>query len=368
MCAQCAATDRTAEEVAQQENAYWTARVARELDGIAANLKTLWCRKLYTEFVEQEVWRTDPKRLALKLERYLSPFQLLEDNLPGPDSVNPSSLLQLFTAEDMRRNESIFRFLRAIGITIPDLQQRRDDSEWRRIRTVLLSVDNPDHAALLDRFLRTRYGVGASVSPKTIRVALHAARGLLSLSRGPVPTQGEIDSYLRRVPGQRAALSAFVGLLKHGGEPVILAPRRQKKSKRNSRDLATCIAMIKQTSDYAQLRAAVVGTLLGLLGMPLSEVVQLPRSSLRTADDQFLFILNGNEIALDQRLRPGLKRYLAIRDRGEYSTFLFPGRDPHQSVSDAAITYHFAQWGISARRLATEARAFLRQAAVLSLA
>lgn len=368
VCSRCTKGGRTIEEIAQEEKAYWASRVARQLDSIAENLKTSWCHKLYLEFVEHEIDRTDPKALALKLKRYLYPFQVLEHKLPEKDAINPSSLLELFTAEDMRLHETVFRFLQKIGLAVPNIQQRCDDSEWRRIREILSSLDNPDHSVLLDRFFMARYGEGSNVAPKTIRLALNAARGLLSRASTPIPVQHDINSYLRRVPGQRAALSSFIGFLKSCGSHVSLVPSQPKKvPRRNNGQLAVCIAMLKQTDDLAQLRAAVAGALLGLLGVPLSEIVRLPRSSLEIVDNQCLLTLTDENILLDQRLYDGFKRYLDKQSQAGFSEFLFPGRDPHRPISDAAITYHFSQWGVSSRKLATDSRRFIRQEAAKAL-
>ena len=70
------------------------------------------------------------------------------------------------------------------------------------------------------------------------RLALAPAAGLLEaalrLGRA-VPDQKTLDAYLRKVPGQRTAVSGFVAHLRDGNGAKIAVPRRDPQAARRKR-------------------------------------------------------------------------------------------------------------------------------------
>lgn len=363
LCALCAATDRT-EEVAEKDHTYWTTRVIRVADVLGASLESVWCRELFDKFVEYEMARgVDPKALARRLKKRLPPFTQLAGLYTDREDVEASELLTLFPAKEVRRHESVFRFLRQAGFNIPTQEDQRAATELARAAQTIESTERPDHRRLLQNFRNTRYGESSKATAKTIRVALTAACGLLAVAEDTCPTQAELESYLKDVPGQRAAVAAFVGYLKSRGEPLTLPAGTRRGVRATNSSLRACFAMQTHTADYAQLRAAIAGVIVGLVGVPLSAVVALPVSALRAENGTWILVLDGDDAVLDPSLHPGLERYLMLREQWKMSDYLFPGRNPYQHVDVASITHHFERWSVSLRELGMAARADIRAAA-----
>lgn len=375
LCAKCAASDRR-EEVEEIEQAYWMDYLLGAQESLRMRLTQDWCRTLFDGFVEHQVESVSVKPLALRIERYLPMFQSLEQRFKSLAEIHANSLLENYTPEELRRAEAVVSFLYQSGVGVPTRDKLEDTAERRRIRAIIGSVRDPNHAQILEEFLRLRAGPSSGDAPsvKTLRVSLRAACGLLEITEAGFPAQRDVARYLRGRPGQRAALASFIGFLRGRGVEVSLPakpkkPRPKKNTASSGVSLESCLAMLKSSDEYGQLRAAAVGAVVGLLGLPLSDVVRYPRTQI-TGDEQALKLtIDGEVVTLDPRLAVNLMRYIAMRDRkiGNKEGFLFPGRASHQHVSEAAVTYHFKEWGVSARELGALGRSFLKREAQILL-
>lgn len=167
-------------------------------------------------------------RAAITVHRYLGFFLELERQ--WKDVPAYSELLAHFGAEGLRRTELPMRFLDQTGIIAIDQEAKLEDSERRRIESIMnRAVSGSREREVLEAYrvwLQERVKSGASTL-RSMRLALSPAAGLLLYARGNAERllgQNELEGFLKRSPGQRAALSGFVGFLRQSREVQIALP------------------------------------------------------------------------------------------------------------------------------------------------
>lgn len=368
-CSRCADTDRR-EEVAEQEARYWLDSLAQRTVQLAPLLTTPWCQELFKTFVEAEVGRTPAQALALNLKHHHQVFMALETRMPDIAVATSAQFLEKFTAAEMRRWEMVFGFLRRQGYALPKADDLERASDLRRIQAAIKGVERCHDGWRIARFAKHLDAQSSTI--KTQRVAIRAACGLVQVHPSSRLTQKSVDAYLAAKPGQRAALSSFIGYLRGQGVALRLPkkPPKRKKGVSRLKDLDACIGILQHSQNYGQLRAAVAGVLIGLLGMQLKAALKLPREALTWSAGGISLALPGQTVELDSRLVEGISRYLALRDAdvGHVGGLLFPGRAGVERVSEATLGYHFKEWGVSARNLIVAGREYLARSGVTPLA
>lgn len=381
LCNRCSEHDRRA-EVRDKDESYWRQGVLNRHLALESSLSTAWARELLSGFIEYQVGRVPAKRLALALADHVRRLQLLERRFGALEEINAEQLLARYTPEEMRRSQSLFDYLHSVGVGTPSRDQREVLAEDRRIAAQLERIRYSPHAPLLRRFhaaLGRENTRGVVPQKRSQRSSLAAACGWLALAGDNTLTQDSLELYLRKTPGQRAALSMFVGFL--GREegiglrlPAKSNRRTSQVSQREGDDaLARCLGVLDDKgSDFANRRAALAGTLLGLLGMPLRVVVRFARDTIVDAQENGLkFVLSEagvGEVSVDSRLVTAIAIYLGERDQlvGRSDGFLFPGRPLHQHVSECAVAARLKALGAPVQVLSAASGNWIKQRAALS--
>ena len=190
-------------------------------------------------FMEFGAWfkaTRGPEKAAQRVHRFLLFFLEIErewGSIPGY-----GELLEHFGATKLRSVLLAIRWMEESRLVKPDSAAREADSDRRRIEATLGRF-RPGSPAILvlesyREVLDERLEAGRS-STRSVRLALSPAAGLLEtairLGRA-VPDQKALDTYLRKAPGQRAAVSGFAAHLRdrHGAE--ITVPRRDPQAAR----------------------------------------------------------------------------------------------------------------------------------------
>lgn len=176
------------------------------------------------------------RKAAMVLHRHL-PFFLALETAWGriPDY---RLLLGYFGALGLRRSRLPMRWMSEFGLVVVDKAAREANSERRRIQSTLARLDTHGEAWTILNGYYQQLGVSAEAGQtqlKSVRLALTPAAALLSLGlemeRTP-PDQAALDAYLEKTPGQRAAVSGFVGYLRDQFEVDIHLPRASGRAAR----------------------------------------------------------------------------------------------------------------------------------------
>lgn len=199
-------------------------------------------------------------KAAITVHRYLGFFLELGkqwDSVPAyPD------LLTHFGANELRRFELPMRFLVEKALVVVDPEVRSEDSERRRVESTMsrLATGSQGREILEAYRLRLLGKVDTGVTtPRSLRLALVPAAGLLLYACGQdrmPPGQKELEGYLKQTPGQRAALSGFVGFLNQTYGPGIALPRmdgRAAKLRRKKLE-AELLALMREGGEGEEFR------------------------------------------------------------------------------------------------------------------
>lgn len=234
----------------QCEDCYWRALFRKRIQMDRAIFAKSNVADRYITFADWLESQVGPHKAAITVNRYVTFFAEMEKRWGGIPKY--TVLLQHFGAAGLRRAELPMRWLIQTGQAVIDGAAKDIDSERRRIEHLLEGVgEDPDARAILAAYrkrLECRVESGKT-SLRSVRLALSPAAGLLRLARerGVMPPdQQALNTFLQRVPGQRAALSGFIGYLRdHSVDLTLPKPNglgRYKRRKRLERELMLLFA------------------------------------------------------------------------------------------------------------------------------
>lgn len=199
-------------------------------------------------------------KAAITVHRHLGFFLELEKQWKAVPGY--SELLAHFGSAGLRRMELPMRFLGQKGMIVIDQEAKLEDSERRRIESIMNRlVPGSREREVLEAYrvwLQERVKSGISTL-RSMRLALSPAVGLLLYARGKslmLPGQNELSGFLKRSPGQRAALSGFVGFLRqsHGVEIALPAPDFRAAKLRRKKLEAEMLALMREGGEGNEFR------------------------------------------------------------------------------------------------------------------
>jgi len=193
------------------------------------------------------------KKAAMTIHRYLPFFMEVERN--WKDFPEFAVLLMHFGTAKLRCVLLPMRWVEVTGLVVPDEAAKADDSERRRIVVILDKfAKGMKERTLLEGYYRTlmeNMNAG-KMTLRSVRLALSPAAALLRQAGekgGIQPNQKNLDAYLDKIPGQRAAISGFVRYLRevHGAQIALAKenPNRVKLQRRKKLE-AELLALMKE--------------------------------------------------------------------------------------------------------------------------
>jgi len=205
------------------EDCYWKARCEAVGAQLCELLSSAAVREEFRRYVSWAMVNVDLPRLVRALPRHVQFFELLEQKA-GKEPWSAPLMLRIFGVAGLRKFELPVRWMHASGVLEINAQEKEAVAELGRSQELVSSAP-PETVArrLLDEFyadLCTKVRMG-KMKPKSMRLSLRPAVSLLELADAGwqrTPDQVAVAELLDVTPGQRAALSTFLGFLKakHG--------------------------------------------------------------------------------------------------------------------------------------------------------
>ncbi|MCF8205849.1 MAG: hypothetical protein K9J82_12270 [Methylotenera sp.] len=214
---------------------YWRERGERNAGQLVELLSTPRVRDAFLEFA---AWllgdEKGVERRTRRLPEHVQFFVALDRS--GDEPWTGEFLLKNFTTSELRRLELPVKWLQTRSGSALSVGAKSDAADLRRVRE---AVDRLPHGTrareVADAFaseLITRHAAG-ELSAKSARMALRPAVSLLE-EEDPdgsrLPAQAALESYLGKVPGQRAAMSTFLGFLRAKHNLDLRLPPKQSSS------------------------------------------------------------------------------------------------------------------------------------------
>lgn len=171
---------------------------------------------------------------ALTIHRYL-PF-FIEMEQQWGDIPGYAPLLRRFGAAGLRRMLLPMRWVESVGLATSDEEAKAEDSERRRIAAIQDKLaPRSNERKLLDSYLQMLLGrlADGKITLRSVRLALTPAAELLSgFAEGDegcwLLGQDQLNAYLAKKPGQRAAISGFVRYLREVHSAAVKLPRTNR--------------------------------------------------------------------------------------------------------------------------------------------
>lgn len=245
------------------ERCYWRSLLRKRVRLDCAAFSSRVMAERFTAFGQWLLAEAGEQKSALTIHRYLQFFKDIErqwGDIPGYDL-----LLSRFGAAGLRRVMLPMRWIETVGLATLDEEAKTEDSERRRIAVIQERFSHgSSERALLDSYLQMLFDrlAAGKTTLVSVRLALTPAAGLLSsFADGNkehwLPGQQELNAYLAKKPGQRAAVSGFVRYLRevHNAE-VRLPNASQAEAKRLRRKTqeAELLALMRDGNDGEHCR------------------------------------------------------------------------------------------------------------------
>ncbi len=221
------------------ERCYWRSLLEKRVRLDCAAFSTRVMAEHFTAFGQWLLAEVGGNKSALTIHRYL-PF-FIEIEQQWGDIPEYAPLLGRFGAAGLRRMLLPMRWIESVGLATPDEEAKAEDSERRRIAAIQDKLaPRSNERKLLDSYLQMLLGrlAAGKTTLVSVRLALTPAAELLSgFAEGDqgcwLPGQEQLNAYLAKKPGQRAAISGFVRYLRevHSAE-VSLPSANQTEAKR----------------------------------------------------------------------------------------------------------------------------------------
>lgn len=230
-------------------------------------------------------------KAALTIHRYLPFFLEMERQWK---TIPPyAELLEHFTSEGLRRMRLPMQWLRETQGVEADPQARENDSERRRILALSTTFSKGSWAAQVlasyhdDLMARCEAG---STSLRSVRLALRPAVSLLlamEIQGRRLPDQAALDRYLLDAPGQKAAITGFIGFLKaaHGLDLVIRTDVKKTRKARRRKLEREIIRMMKHPEEGDEFTRRWIS-----VGLEYFHWIKVSRRAVRSAT-----IVGGND-------------------------------------------------------------------------
>lgn len=236
---------------------YWAARCKHSALQLVELLRGNRTRESFVAFAAWLPTQTSAQRSAMRLARHVEFFELLDS--AGDEAWTSEFLLARFGAATLRRYELPVRWLRLRHDVNLSAEDKAREADRRRVRqAVALAPEGSVARDLLEAFeleLRRRLEAG-KLTELSMRLAFRPAVALLA-EEDPLgaraPTQAALERYLLAKPGQRAAVSTFLGFLKGScGIELQLPPKIAGNSTAGRKALERRIAALMAPSVNAK--------------------------------------------------------------------------------------------------------------------
>ncbi|MBC3862436.1 hypothetical protein H8K32_10030 [Undibacterium jejuense] len=286
--------------------------------------------------------------ISKRFSEYAQFFTRLNETVE--DSINDALIKEKFTAEELRRYGYLTKFLAEEGYLTTSSLLREEWSEERRIEATLEKCADKSWGDQIGKFyLWLQKKNEKQLANRTIRLYIHAACSLMEHANVTCVENlrlQHLNAYLRKCPGQRASLHAFVSFVQVKFKvPLKLTGSRKKPvDKLYALDIAELLEMSSTDLPFKEFQAVLVKLLSILFGVPLKQVLSIGKNDLSLLPHSQKIRLNENWLDLDSRLLPIISKFLLMKvSLSNNEMRLFPGRGAIDFLSISSLNYRLSK-------------------------
>ena len=200
----------------------------------------------YSQFCDWILNNLGSNISAIKINKHLNFFLQLEaafDDLPTADQ-----LINEFSVDFLRRSQQPMKWLKLTFSLDIDVKTKHTHSEKHQIETIIKkSGTNKNNTLILEKYIDTLQCklANGKTTLRSIRLALRPAVSLLlqcQKNEHLMPTQDDLNKYLRIKQGQKAALTGFINFINKNNQldldiKNISIPKKQTRKTKLEKEL-----------------------------------------------------------------------------------------------------------------------------------
>ncbi len=233
----------------QCDDCYWRELLHKRIKLSKNAFTTNALKNNYVDFCHWLSERMGHKKASITINRFLHFFIKIESKW-GKIPDYPDLMLH-FNAKEMRRAWLVIKWMEDKNIIFIDNVLKESCADIRIINNYLYFFkDGTSEHKLINGFYKRLNDklLKGKTSIRSIRLALTPAIALLKISKKlklHVPDQNSLIIYLKKSPGQRAAISGFVGYLSSLSMIKLLLPKNNDACLKKTKDKSLELELIK---------------------------------------------------------------------------------------------------------------------------
>lgn len=317
--------------------------IARRLAAQADVVRPAWARAMYEAFQNWDGLPRDQHGVVRQAPAYAQVFAAIGAGCAGPGEVTQDRLLELLGNEGLRRAMTVVRFMVAHLSLSWSAAAAEDAAEGRRIGAVMAACDGRPWAADLRAYRAHLAADEPPLKPKTVRMYLIAAAGLLAFAK--IDRAADLEGrhariYLLRRGGHRASLARFAAWLPTiGGQALQVqrtrAPSLRRLERTTLREARRLLEALGAATDMRRGRALLAAAISRVHLAPLTRVLALTRDEVAAGPNGGVTLWPATvALVLPSAMAAGFRRFAAE------GSLVFPGRNGAQPLSVTSARYH----------------------------
>jgi hypothetical protein len=322
-------------------------RANRQIATERETIRHPWLAELFSDFCTSGKIPLETGNATDRIARAAAACRRIAVTVTNPTDLSTETLHAALGAESLRRVAPLIAHWAEVGVIEWDRARLQTLIERDRVTAILTTHAKSPHASLLHRY-RDHLAI-RDRKPITQRTALTAAVTLLAaLGDAPISdlSQRHVTKMLRARPGHRAALQGFLSFLASEGGPklTIAKPRRDPvaRERRLRADIRACRKRLATPRTATEARALIAVLIARIYALPLNRVLSLTRPEVALSMSGVTLWPDGEALTLDRSLAVAFQEWISVGGlwRSPGNPWVFPGRDGHQPMSEAAVAYH----------------------------
>lgn len=318
----------------------------RKANALSIQYKNDRLKQLWMGFSEWLIAENYVSKALAKLPSYAVTLAKVGRELGDGEEPSNAHLASALSASDLQQSGLLACYLGSVGVLTSDNTERAGWSDAKRIAAAVVAVRREPWGCEIDKFAAYLAKPDRAISIRTQRLYVRSAVALMEFAevdRVAKVTEEKLAAFVRRRPGHRASLSAWLRFLKETHNISLALPKKRLPKLRSMKsqvdEVGTLLTALGSTkSPRAQM--AFLAKLLSLLyAMPLETVLRLSSGEIVDSEDGLAIKFGNNLLSLDSRLEPWV-RWLLIENLAAGTGYVFAGRRPGDAWSVDGVAYH----------------------------
>lgn len=318
----------------------------RKVNALSMQYRNGPLKQLWLGFTDWLIEENNVSNALAKLPGYAATLAKVDRVLNESKLVENEHLAAALTAGDLQRSGLLASYLGSVGVLKSGNAERAAWSDGKRLTAAVTAVQHQPWAKVIDEYAVHLAAPRRMVSVRTQRIYLRSAIALMEfagMDRVSKLTDQILADFVRKLPGHRASLSAWLRFLQETYQISRMLPKKRVITSKSLKAQVTAVATLLKALDSglsARAKMAFLAKLLSLLyAIPLETVLHLSYADVLDNEGKISLKLGGRWIDLDSRVEKWV-RWLLLENISDNSGYVFSGRRTGDAWSVSGVIYY----------------------------